>query len=103
MTAKPYQHPRLKKSKVGFATNADHMRVVHGWDVAYARRAAREKKLKEEEDYPEKRNERLWVMVAPEGRERPSKTCNTRPAGTPCSTAKTRQRALSMPWSSPRC
>jgi hypothetical protein len=68
--AKPYEHPRLTKSKVGFATYADHMRVVEAWDAADARRAAREKKLKEEEEYLEKGNEQLRVMVVPEGRER---------------------------------
>jgi hypothetical protein len=44
--------------------------VVEAWDAADARRAAREKKLKEEEKYLEKRNERPRVMVAHEGRER---------------------------------
>jgi hypothetical protein len=68
ITAKPYQHPRLTKSKAGFATYADHMRVVEAWDAADASPAAREKKLKEEEEYLEKRNERLRVMVVPEGR-----------------------------------
>jgi hypothetical protein len=58
MTAKPYQHPRLSKSKGGFATNVNHMRVVEAWDAKDSRRAARKKKLKEEEDYMEKRNER---------------------------------------------
>jgi hypothetical protein len=69
-TAKPYPHPRLTKSKDGFATYVDHLRVVEAWDAADARRAAREKKLKEEEEYLEKRNERLRVVVVPEGRER---------------------------------
>jgi hypothetical protein len=44
--------------------------VVDAWDVADARRVARQKKLKEEEKYLEKRNERLRVMVVPHGRER---------------------------------
>jgi hypothetical protein len=92
MTAKPYQHPRLTKAKTGFATYVDHLRVVEAREVADARRAAREKELQEEDKYLHKRNERLRVMVVPEGRERLNKICNTRPAGTPCSMAKTRQR-----------
>jgi hypothetical protein len=68
MTSKSYQHPRETKSKTGFATYVDHMRVVEVWDAAGARRMAREKKLKEEK-YMEKRNERLWVIIVPEGRE----------------------------------
>jgi hypothetical protein len=47
MTAKRYQYPRLTKSKAGFATHFDHLRVVEAWDAADAWRAAREKKLKE--------------------------------------------------------
>jgi hypothetical protein len=70
VTAKPYQHPRLTKSKAGFATYADHLRVVEAWNAADARRTAREKKLKEEGEYLQKRNERLRLMVVPEGRER---------------------------------
>jgi hypothetical protein len=38
----------MTKSKDGFATYVDHMRVVEAWDVANARRAARVKKLKKE-------------------------------------------------------
>ena len=45
MTAKPYQHPRLTKAKAGFATYADHMRVVEAREAAYARKAARETEL----------------------------------------------------------
>jgi hypothetical protein len=70
ITAKPHQRPRLTKSKAGFATYDDHLRVVEAWDAADARRAAREKKLKEEEEYLEERNERLRVMIVHEGRER---------------------------------
>jgi hypothetical protein len=56
ITAKPYQHPRVAKSKAGFATYVDHLRVVEAWDAADARRTAREKKTEEEEPYLEKRN-----------------------------------------------
>jgi hypothetical protein len=38
VTTKPYQHPRLTKIKVGFATYADHLRVVEAWNAADARR-----------------------------------------------------------------
>jgi hypothetical protein len=83
--AKPYQHPRLTKSNAGFATYADHLRVVEAWDAADARRAAREKKLKEEEEYLQKRNERLRVMmVVPEGRERLKHNMQYSPSGDPC-------------------
>jgi hypothetical protein len=44
--------------------------VVEAREVADARRAAREKELQEEDEYLHKRNERLRVMVVPEGRER---------------------------------
>jgi hypothetical protein len=44
--------------------------VVEAREAADARRAAREKELQEEDDYLHKRNERLRVMVVPEGRER---------------------------------
>jgi hypothetical protein len=70
VTAEPYQHPRLAKSKVGFATYADHLRVVEAWNAADARRTAREKKLKEEGEYLRKSNERLRLVVVPKGRER---------------------------------
>jgi hypothetical protein len=70
MITKPYQHPRLTKSKASIAIYDDHMQRVEAWDDADARRAACEKKLKEEEEYIEKRNERLRVMVVPKGRER---------------------------------
>jgi hypothetical protein len=46
------------------------MRVVEPWHVANARRTVCEEKLKEEEEYMEKMNERLRVMVVLEGRER---------------------------------
>jgi hypothetical protein len=45
MTSKLYQHPRLTKAKAGFATYADHMRVVEAREAAYARKAARETEL----------------------------------------------------------
>jgi hypothetical protein len=95
MTAKPYQHPRLTKAKAGFATYVVHLRVVEAREVADARRAAREKELREEDEYLHKRNERLRVMVVREGREHLKQNMQyspRRPTGTPCSTAKTRQR-----------
>jgi hypothetical protein len=69
MTAKSYLHPRLAMAKVGFVTYADHMRVVEASEVANARRAAREIELQEEDEYLHNRNERLRVIVVPEGRE----------------------------------
>jgi hypothetical protein len=63
------QHPRETKSKDGFATYVDHLLVVEAWGATDPRRAAREKKLKEEEGYLEKRNDRLRVIVVHEGRD----------------------------------
>jgi hypothetical protein len=70
VTTKTYQHPRLTKSKAGFATYVDHLRVVEAWNVADARRTAREKKVKEEGEDLQERNERLRLTVVPGGRER---------------------------------
>jgi hypothetical protein len=83
MTAKPYQHPYLTKAKAGFATYVDHLRVVEAREAADARRAAREKELHEEDDYLHKRNERLRVMVVPEGRERLKKNVQYSPSRDP--------------------
>jgi hypothetical protein len=93
MTAKPYQHPRLTKAKAGFATYADHMRVVEAREAADARRAAREKELQEEDEYMQKRNERLRVMVVLEGRERLKQNMQYSPYRDPVFNGQ------GMPWS----
>jgi anti-sigma factor RsiW len=73
----------LTKAKAGFAIYAAKLRVVEAREAADARRAAREKELQEEDDDLHKRNERLGVMVVPEGRERLKRNMQYSPSRDP--------------------
>jgi hypothetical protein len=60
MSAKPFPHPRLTKSKVGFVTYDNLLQWLEAREAADARHAAREKEVQQEDDNLQKnKNERV--------------------------------------------